>query len=373
MFEFLNCFCVYLKDKGQRKITLVILGIDNAGKTTLLNTIQGELDKAVGPTYGFSSQTLTEGKYKVEVFDLGGGKNIRGIWDTYFAEVHGIMYVVDAADPSRFEESRAALEKALADNYMQDKPIVVFANKQDLPTAAAAAEVATSLGLASLKHNRFNILPCTAKTPAGQQPDVRLREGLKWLISQVDAVFSTLDVRVQQEGDAKKAADAKAVKERMAAAVKRREERERQEREAEEAAALALAQNNALATLPNQIESPGKMPHTLPSSGASHASAVLRTEFSDLTRPDQGSQSKLSPLVHGISAPTPASVPAPLAAPQSSTLPGIKSSLPPISLRQSTETSVPDGVRTFSISGNNKVMPELKAASSSISMPIDAN
>jgi ADP-ribosylation factor-like protein 13B len=93
MFGLLHNLYTWVRKKQEKRITLVLLGIDNAGKTTLLHTVRGELDKEVTPTFGFSSSTLdTDGrlsKYKVNVFDLGGGKNIRRIWKTYFSEVHG--------------------------------------------------------------------------------------------------------------------------------------------------------------------------------------------------------------------------------------------------------------------------------------------
>jgi signal recognition particle receptor subunit beta len=63
--------------------------------------------------------------------------------------------------------------------HLYDKPVLVFANKQDLPTAATAAEVAVALGLSGHKRNQFNILGCTAKTPAGQRVDQNLNHGIR--------------------------------------------------------------------------------------------------------------------------------------------------------------------------------------------------
>lgn len=67
MFGLLHNLYVYLKQKSERKIVLVTLGLDNAGKTTIINTIQGLLDKEVSPTFGFNTHSLTEGKYKVRM------------------------------------------------------------------------------------------------------------------------------------------------------------------------------------------------------------------------------------------------------------------------------------------------------------------
>ncbi|KAG2449901.1 hypothetical protein HYH02_000007 [Chlamydomonas schloesseri] len=235
MFGLLVNLYKFCKKKTERKITIALLGLDNAGKTTLLNSIQGEVDKDTTPTFGFNSTTLNEGKYKIEVFDLGGGKNIRGVWKKYLAEVHAIVYVVDAADPGRFEESKTTMTEVLENQFMRDKPICIFANKQDLPTAAPAAEVVKGLGLATCR-NSHNVFPCTAKTPAGQEVDHRLRDGLKWLVGTVDREFGRLDPRVQAEAEEVRQEEARKKKEREERLRKQREERLRQQKEEEERA-----------------------------------------------------------------------------------------------------------------------------------------
>ncbi len=244
MFGLLYNFYQFCKKKAERKITLAVLGLDNAGKTTLLNSIQGEGDKDTTPTFGFNSTSVQEGKYKIEVFDLGGGKSIRSVWKKYLAEVHAIVYVVDAADSQRFEESKKTLVEVLESQYMRDKPIVVFANKQDLPTAATAAEIVKSLGLASCK-NSYNVFACTAKVPAGQPVDARLREGLRWLIGSVDREFSRLDPRVQAEAEEVRQEEARKKKEREERLRRQREERLRQQKEEEERA-REIERENAL-------------------------------------------------------------------------------------------------------------------------------
>nr|A8INQ0.1 RecName: Full=ADP-ribosylation factor-like protein 13B; Short=CrArl13B [Chlamydomonas reinhardtii] len=235
MFGLLVNFYRFCRKKTERKITIALLGLDNAGKTTLLNSIQGEVDRDTTPTFGFNSTTLNEGKYKIEVFDLGGGKNIRGVWKKYLAEVHAIVYVVDAADPGRFEESKMTMAEVLENQFMRDKPICIFANKQDLPTAAPAAEVVKGLGLATCR-NSHNVFPCTAKMPAGQDVDHRLRDGLKWLVGTVDREFGRLDPRVQTEAEEVRQEEARKKKEREERLRKQREERLRQQKEEEERA-----------------------------------------------------------------------------------------------------------------------------------------
>ncbi|GLC47359.1 ADP-ribosylation factor-like protein 13B [Pleodorina starrii] len=242
MFGLLYNFYKFCKKKSERKITLALLGLDNAGKTTLLNTIKGEVEAETSPTFGFNSSTLQEGKYKIEVFDLGGGKTFRSVWSKYLAEVHAIVYVVDAADAQRFEESKKALNDALECHYMREKAILIFANKQDMSTASTAAEVVKGLGLATCR-NSHNVIPCTAKTPSGTPVDGRLRDGLRWLTSSIDREYGRLNARVQAEAEEVRQEEARKKKEREERLRRQREERARQQKEEEERARMVEKEN----------------------------------------------------------------------------------------------------------------------------------
>lgn len=285
MFGLLHNLYTYCKAKTERKLTIALLGVDNAGKTTLLNSLLGEVDKDTTPTFGFNSSTLTEGKYKIQVFDLGGGKSIRSVWKKYLAEVHAIVYVVDAADAARLEESKQTLFDALTSPYLADKPILVFANKQDLPSAAQPAAIVEGLGLAAGTRNSYNVFSSTAKVSATQRADPRIREGLRWLISCIDKEYSKLAPRVQREADDVRTEEARKKKEREERLRKQREERLRQQQEEEARQGTPTERENVLndgkVGLPNQIESPGKGP--MP-----NGARVLTESDLRVLSPDQG-------------------------------------------------------------------------------------
>jgi len=78
------------------------------------------------PTIGFSSVSFEFEKHNVTLFDLGGGRNIRGIWKKYFAEVHGLIYVVDASAPGRLRECREVLDKLLQEEMVRGKPMLLL-------------------------------------------------------------------------------------------------------------------------------------------------------------------------------------------------------------------------------------------------------
>lgn len=78
---------------------------------------------------------------QVIIWDLGGQERLRSIWSKYYRESHGIIFLVDAADASRFEEVQVTLHELYRDPDLTGIPILVLANKQDLGSVAKSAEV----------------------------------------------------------------------------------------------------------------------------------------------------------------------------------------------------------------------------------------
>ena len=89
----------------ERNIVLLMLGLDNAGKTCTAKMLVGETLDNVAPTIGFSKVSTKYKGFNVTIYDLGGSKSFRGIWPKYYHEVHGFIFVVDAADNQRLEET----------------------------------------------------------------------------------------------------------------------------------------------------------------------------------------------------------------------------------------------------------------------------
>ncbi|XP_043394412.1 ADP-ribosylation factor-like protein 13B isoform X9 [Chelonia mydas] len=152
MFSLMANCCNWLKrwQEPVRKVTLVMVGLDNAGKTATVKGIQGESPEDVAPTVGFSKIDLKQGRFEVTIFDLGGGKRIRGIWKNYYAEAYGIIFVVDSSDTERMEETKETVTEVLRHPRISGKPILVLANKQDREGALAEADVIECLSLEKL-------------------------------------------------------------------------------------------------------------------------------------------------------------------------------------------------------------------------------
>jgi ADP-ribosylation factor-like protein 1 len=161
---------------GTKDVRILILGLDNAGKTTILYKLYAP-DKVVRtmPTLGFNVEQVTFKGLTFSLWDLGGQTNMRPYWRCYLANTDAIIYVVDSVDKERIELARKELLLVLQEEEMSSTHLLVFANKQDQEGAMTEAEVAEGLGLYSIKDKKWHICKTTATTGDG------LQAGLEWL------------------------------------------------------------------------------------------------------------------------------------------------------------------------------------------------
>ena len=152
-----------------------MVGLDAAGKTTILYKLKlGEVVTTI-PTIGFNVETVEYKNISFSVWDVGGQDKIRPLWRHYYQNTQGLIFVVDSNDRERVEDAREELQKMLNEEELRDAVLLVFANKQDLPHAMRVAEVTDKMGLLSLRHRKWYIQACCAQTGEG------LYEGLDWL------------------------------------------------------------------------------------------------------------------------------------------------------------------------------------------------
>mmetsp|Transcript_11333 Transcript_11333/g.15819 ORF Transcript_11333/g.15819 Transcript_11333/m.15819 type:complete len:182 (+) Transcript_11333:215-760(+) len=161
---------------GNKEARVLILGLDNAGKTTILYKLYApDQVRRTTPTIGFNVEYVHYNKIKFAVWDLGGQTNIRPYWRCYYANTHAIIYVVDSADSERMGLAKKELMSMLAEEELKDSVLLVFANKQDQKEALPVSEVSKQLGLTSLKNRQWHIEKSSAIKNIG------LKEGLEWL------------------------------------------------------------------------------------------------------------------------------------------------------------------------------------------------
>lgn len=114
-----------IKEKEQ-EMRIIILGLDNAGKTTVMKKLCGEDVSEISPTVGFNIKTLEYNNYMLNIWDVGGQKSIRPFWRNYFEQTDGIVWVVDSVDKFRMEECRLQLREILNQEKLAGKYLVLY-------------------------------------------------------------------------------------------------------------------------------------------------------------------------------------------------------------------------------------------------------
>uniref|UniRef100_A0A8C1QH53 ADP-ribosylation factor n=1 Tax=Cyprinus carpio TaxID=7962 RepID=A0A8C1QH53_CYPCA len=173
---FSNLFSRLLKKKEMR---LLMVGLDAAGKTTVLYKLKlGEVVTTI-PTIGFNVETVDYKNISFTVWDIGGQSLIRGLWRHYYHNTQGLIFVVDSSDHDRIETAAEELNAMLAEDEMRDAVLLVLANKQDLPKAMPVHELTDRLGLHTLRGRQWFVQATCAVQGSG------LYEGLDWLTDQL--------------------------------------------------------------------------------------------------------------------------------------------------------------------------------------------
>ncbi|KAH6858970.1 ADP-ribosylation factor family-domain-containing protein [Alternaria rosae] len=163
---------------AKKEIRILILGLDNAGKTTLLYRLKiGEVVTTI-PTIG--SLPITHNHHlTLPTQDLGGQTSIRPYWRCYYANTAAVIFVIDSTDIERLTTASEELRGMLNEEELRDAALLVFANKQDQPGAKGAGEISEALKLGELKDRNWSIVACSAVDGRGVQ------EGMDWLVGNV--------------------------------------------------------------------------------------------------------------------------------------------------------------------------------------------
>ncbi|KAK3555723.1 hypothetical protein QTP86_028992, partial [Hemibagrus guttatus] len=165
-----------LKGTTEQELRIILLGLDNAGKTTLLKQLASEDVNTITPTQGFNIKSVTCHGMKLNVWDIGGQRKIRPFWKKYLENTDLLVcvvriYVIDSADKKRFEETGLELSELIDEETLKGVPVLIFANKQDLTTASTASEIAEGLNLHTYRDREWQIQACSAISGEGVQQD----------------------------------------------------------------------------------------------------------------------------------------------------------------------------------------------------------
>eukprot|EP01119_Soliformovum_irregulare_P007091 TRINITY_DN19497_c0_g1_i1.p1 TRINITY_DN19497_c0_g1~~TRINITY_DN19497_c0_g1_i1.p1 ORF type:complete len:183 (+),score=46.32 TRINITY_DN19497_c0_g1_i1:135-683(+) len=164
---------------GKQPKRIVLIGLDGSGKTTLLYKLKLNESVHTIPTVGFNVETVTHRNVTFTFWDVGGQDKIRSLWRHYFQGADAIIFMVDSGDTHRFEEVQEEIAKICQEPELKNSILLVFANKQDLPTAIPTDKLKTSLGLHDIKGIPWHIQSCVATTGDG------MWEGLDWMTNKI--------------------------------------------------------------------------------------------------------------------------------------------------------------------------------------------
>ncbi|XP_028405408.1 ADP-ribosylation factor-like protein 5B [Dendronephthya gigantea] len=168
--------CSLIFSSEEHKV--IIVGLDNAGKTTILYQFLMNEVVHTSPTIGSNVEEIVWKNMHFLMWDIGGQDALRSSWDTYYANTEFVIIVIDSTDRERLAVIKEEIYRMLADEQLKHASVLLFANKQDLKGSMTSAEISQQLNLTSIKDHGWHIQACCALTGEG------LYSGLEWIVNQ---------------------------------------------------------------------------------------------------------------------------------------------------------------------------------------------
>nr|XP_060636766.1 putative ADP-ribosylation factor-like protein 5C [Anolis sagrei ordinatus] len=172
-------FAKLLSVFGSREHKVIIIGLDNAGKTTILYQFLMNEVVHTSPTIGSNVEEIVLRKTHFLMWDIGGQETLRSTWNTYYSNTEFVILVIDSTDRERLTVTKEELYKMLAHEDLRNAAVLIFANKQDIKNSMSTSEISKFLTLSSIKDHPWHIQGCCALTGEG------LPAGLEWMVSRV--------------------------------------------------------------------------------------------------------------------------------------------------------------------------------------------
>lgn len=160
---------------------IVIVGLNNAGKTTILYKLHLGQVILTQPTIGSNVEEVKHNNISFQVWDLGGQESLRATWSTYFEDTDAVIFVVDSNDQENMVLAKMELFNVVLQEDLKYACLLVLANKQDITGSMNAGEIAKELSLHTIRTHEWQIQSCSALTGDG------LQEGLEWIATRIRA------------------------------------------------------------------------------------------------------------------------------------------------------------------------------------------
>ncbi|GFH10212.1 uncharacterized protein HaLaN_05485, partial [Haematococcus lacustris] len=179
--------------RKEKEMRLLMVGLDNAGKTTIVKRLNGEDITTISPTLGFNIKSMSYRGFKLNIWDVGGQKTLRPYWRNYFEKTDGLIWVVDSAGKpgpvgwQGLEDCRAELAGLLQEERLFGATLLIFANKQDIPSALGPQELEQVLKFEAITKRHCRVVACSAVSGSG------LLAGFDWLVQDISSRIYLFD------------------------------------------------------------------------------------------------------------------------------------------------------------------------------------
>ena len=160
-------------NKLKKNPIILILGLDNAGKTTLLNYLTREDNRNTMPTPGVNGKSIQCCGINLNVYDLGGQKALREYWKYYYENIDALIYVVDASDETRIAECNESFQELLKEEKLANVPVLAYGNKADLETCLGLDEIIDKLNMNDITGRHWSLYACSALKGKGVKDGIK--------------------------------------------------------------------------------------------------------------------------------------------------------------------------------------------------------
>ncbi|KAK8821066.1 hypothetical protein WA538_005698 [Blastocystis sp. DL] len=164
--------------RKEHEMRVLFLGLDNAGKTTIIHKLTNETTDNVSPTMGFSILSMDYQNFHLNIWDIGGQGSIRKFWSNYYEETDAVVWVIDSGDKDRMDMCKQQFKEVLFEEKLIGAAVLILCNKNDLNGALSPEEITQYLDIKGPEfESRFwAVYSCSAITGDG------LKEAFDWLV-----------------------------------------------------------------------------------------------------------------------------------------------------------------------------------------------
>ena len=139
----------------EKKANILMLGLDSAGKTTILYKLKLDTLVTTIPTIGFNVESVKFKSLNMTIWDVGGQEKIRPLWRHYYQNIDAVIFVIDSNDGGRFDEVSKELHSLMAEDELREATVLILCNKQDLPNAESPQVINEKLGIIKIKQKWY--------------------------------------------------------------------------------------------------------------------------------------------------------------------------------------------------------------------------